>query len=53
MPTWAGTRYASEMSSLTAAPTAMPRKIQALALRAPAVSCIVARSTSAQAVPSG
>ncbi len=31
----------------------MPRKIQALAFEAPLDSCAVARSTSAQAVPSG
>ena len=41
------------MSSFTAAPTAMPRKIHALALRASLPSRVVARSTSAQAVPSG
>ena len=43
-------RKASEMASLIAAPTAIPRKIQ----RPPAgCSDVVARSTSAQAVPSG
>jgi len=49
MPSVEGTRNASESRSLIAAPTAIPRKIQALP-RAPAA---VARSTSAQAVPSG
>ena len=38
---------------MTAAPTAMPRKIQRLALAAPPAPRSVARSTSAQAVPSG
>ncbi len=38
---------------MTAAPTAIPRKIQALPLAAPSLSPLVARSTSAQAVPSG
>ena len=44
-----GTGTASEISSFTAAPTAMPRKIQAL----PPAPPLVARSTSAHAVPSG
>ena len=48
-----GIRYTSEIRILTAAPTAMPRKIHALPLAAPSDSCTVARSTSAQAVPSG
>ena len=45
----AGTRNASATASFTAAPTAIPRKIQAL----PEPAEVVARSTSAHAVPSG
>jgi len=45
-----GTRKASDTASLTAPPSAIPRKIQVLA---PAAGPLVARSTSAQARPSG
>ena len=38
---------------MTEAPTAIPRKIHTLPLATPSFSRLVARSTSAQAVPSG
>ena len=49
MPTSDGMAKSRDTTIFTSAPTAMPRKIHALPLE----SAAVARSTSAQAVPSG